>query len=167
MNEQDPSGFYYPDIIEISDISSADGHPTLRDPALGTALSTGRTVRPGERVSLRCRAFDRHGRDLQWWLHQYDGSRHSPVVGDDVVLTWDVDAAAVGESVYLGIGMAADTHHRRQGGRDEQGYDGWVVLFYRVAPASGRWSSVQVLTGGVGDGAVALDRQIGQPSRVN
>ena len=90
-------------------------------------MSTGRTVRPGERVSLRCKAFDRHGRDLHWWLHQYDGSRHSPVVGDDVVLTWDVDAAAIGESVYVGIGMAADTHYHRQGGRMSRAMTGLRV----------------------------------------
>jgi len=97
-------------------------------------------------VSFRCRASDRRGRDLHWWLHQYEGFQ-SPVIGDDVVLSWDADTAAIGESAYVGIGMAADSHHHRQGGRDEQGYDGWVVLFYRVPPARERWSTGQVVTG--------------------
>jgi hypothetical protein len=55
MNEQDPLGLYYPNIVEISDVSSPGGGSALRDPAVGTALTTGRTVWPGERVSLRCR----------------------------------------------------------------------------------------------------------------
>jgi hypothetical protein len=65
---------------------------------------------------------------------QYDGSRQSPVIGDDGVLSWDVDTAAIGESVYIGIGMAADSHyvgigmaadsHYPARGRDDQGYDG-------------------------------------------
>ena len=167
MKEQDPMGLYYPNVVEISDISAPVGGSTVRDPAVGTALSAGRTVWPGERVSLRCRASDRHARDLHWWLHQHDGSRQSPVTADEVVLSWDVDSAAIGESVYVGIGMAADSHYHRQGGRDEQGYDGWVVLFYRVLPASERWSSVKVLSGRFGKGSVAEDRRTGRPARVN
>ena len=74
--------------------------------------------------------------DVHWWLRQYDGSRQGPVIGDDGVLSWDVDTAAIGESVYIGIGMAADSHyvgigmaadsHYPARGRDDQGYDGWV-----------------------------------------
>ena len=153
MNEQDPMGLYYPSIGEISDISRPGSGSTLRDPAVGTTLTTGRTVWPGERVSLRCRA--------------YDGSRQSPVTGDDVVLSWDVDSSAIGESVYVGIGMAADSHYYRQGGRDEQGYDGWVVLFYRVPPAQERWSAGQVVTGRFAEGTVTSEQGTGQRSRVN
>jgi hypothetical protein len=107
MNEQDPLGLYYPNIVEISDISSPGGGSALRDPAVGTALTTGRTVWPGERVSLRCRASDRYGRDVHWWPPQYDGSRQSPVIGDDVVLTWDVDTAAIGGARGGAAGEAA------------------------------------------------------------
>ena len=49
--------------------------------------------------------------DVHWWLRQYDGSRQGPVIGDDGVLSWDVDTAAIGESVYIGIGMTADSHY--------------------------------------------------------
>jgi hypothetical protein len=117
-------------------------------------------------VSFRCRASDRRGRDLHWWLHQYEGFQ-SPVIGDDVVLSWDADTAAIGESAYVGIGMAADSHHHRQGGRDEQGYNGWVVLFYRVLPARERWPPGQVVTGRFAEGTVTSEDRAGQRSRVN
>ncbi len=97
-------GLHYPNIVEISDISGPGGGHPLRDPAVGTALTTGRTDWPGQRVSLRCRASDRDGRDLHCWLQQYDGFRQCPVIGDDVVLSWDLDTAAIGESVHVGIG---------------------------------------------------------------
>jgi len=30
--------------------------------------------------------------------------------------------------------MAADSRYHRHGGPDEEGYDGWVVFYYRVQP---------------------------------
>lgn len=46
-----------------------------------------------------------------------------PVIGDDVVLSWDLDTAAIGESVHVGIGMAADSHDQRRGAWIGSGYE--------------------------------------------
>ncbi|HYN72542.1 MAG TPA: hypothetical protein VES60_08585 [Nakamurella sp.] len=63
--------------------------------------------------------------------------------GSTVELTWHVHPASAGERMYLGIGMAQSRDHR-DGGRDEQGHDGWLVCYYRVAadPAGARGPAI-------------------------
>ena len=45
------------------------------------------------------------------------------MIGDDVVLSWDLDTVAIGESVHVGIGMAADSHYHRRPARVGSGYE--------------------------------------------
>ena len=90
-------------------------------------------MHPGDRVVISCHADDPHGRELRWWLHPFNRPRGGQVRGSTVELAWHVHPASVGDRVYLGIGMAAQSRYHRYGGRDEQGYDGWLVCYYRVA----------------------------------
>lgn len=60
--------------------------------------------------------------------------RQLEVRGDRVELTWVVQSGSVGDRAYVGVGMAADSRYHRHGGPDEEGYDGWVVFYYRVQP---------------------------------
>jgi hypothetical protein len=41
---------------------------------------------------------------------------------------------SIGERAYLGIGMAADAEYHREGGIDDQGWDGWVHYLFTVRP---------------------------------
>ena len=91
-------------------------------------------MHPGDRVVISCHADDPHGRELRWWLHPFNRPRGGQVRGSTVELAWHVHPASVGDRVYLGIGMAAQSRYHRYGGRDEQGYDGWLVCYYPSPP---------------------------------
>ena len=127
-----PDGWSFPQIVSIRGGSGA-GWAADKDLVMGASVNTGSTVHPGDRIVLSCRADDPHGRELRWWVHPFNRPRGGEVCGSTVELTWLVHSASVGERVYLGIGMAAQSHYHRDGGRDEQGYDGWLVCYYRVA----------------------------------
>lgn len=134
-NEKDPAGHRYPWIQSIEDESGARTPPTGRQP-LGLAIETGRLVAPGDRVTFRCAGIDPHARELCWWVHPFGVEPAPRVRGDQLELTWVVEPVSSGPRVYVGIGMAAESHHHRQGGLDGQGYDGWVLFYYRVAHAT-------------------------------
>jgi hypothetical protein len=134
---RDPLGFRYPWVHRVLD-DTGIGTPVTGRQAMGVTVDTGRLLIPGDRVVFHCEGSDPHGRELRWWVHPY-GVDPTPVVrGDRVDLTWIVEPVSNGPRVYVGIGMAADSRHHRQGGLNDQGYDGWVVFYYRVAPASCR-----------------------------
>ena len=130
----DPAGFGYAAIRSIADDHGAATVPSRQGQPLGTTVDTYRTLCPGDRVIFRCRGNDSHGRELRWWLHPQGGGRHLEVRGENVELSWIVQPGSVGDRVYAGVGMAADSRYHRHGGRDEEGYDGWVVFYYRVQP---------------------------------
>ena len=132
--ELDPAGFGYAAIGSVADDHGAATVPSGQGQPLGTTVDTRRTLYPGDRVVFRCRGNDSHGRDLRWWLHPQGGGRQLEVRGERVDLTWIVQPGSVGDRVYAGVGMAADSRYHRHGGPDEEGYDGWVVFYYRVQP---------------------------------
>jgi hypothetical protein len=136
--EVDPAGFGYAGIRSVTDGQGAATDPSGRSQPLGTTVDTSRTLFPGDKVIFRCWGNDSHGRELRWWLHPQGGSRQLEVRGEQVELTWVVQPRSVGERVYAGVGMAADSRYHRHGGPDEEGYDGWVVFYYRVQPTAGR-----------------------------
>ena len=132
--DRDPEGHRYPWIESIEDDAGARTRSQGRQP-LGVTLDTGRLLLPGDRVIFRCEGFDPHGRELRWWVHPF-GSKPAPVIrGDRVELTWVVEPVSAGPRVYVGIGMAAQSRHHRQGGLGRQGYDGWIMYYCQVAPA--------------------------------
>jgi len=139
--DRDPDGFRYGWIRSVTDDSGAATDRAPRDRLLRTTVTTGRTLEPGDRVVFHCEGSDPYGRELRWWLHPFGGDRQPQVRGDRVELTWIVGPGSVGDRVYVGIGMAADSHYHREGGPREQGYDGWVVFYYRVRPAVALWQS--------------------------
>src|SRR5664279_3420942 len=132
--ELDPAGFGYAAIGSVADDHGAATVPSGQGQPLGTTVDTRRTLYPGDRVVFRCRGNDSHGRDLRWWLHPQGGGRQLEVRGERVDLTWIVQPGSVGDRVYAGVGMAADSRYHRHGGPDEEGYDGWAVFYYRVQP---------------------------------
>jgi len=134
-SDVDPAGFGYAGIVSVVDDQGARTKRTRRSQRLGTIVQTGRTLYPGDRVIFRCSGSDVYGRELYWWLHPHGGNRQREVRGDRVELSWTVQPESVGDRVYAGIGMAAESRYHRHGGPDEQGYDGWVVFYYRVRPA--------------------------------
>ena len=127
-----PDGWPFPRIVSVRGDPAA-GWVAGKDLVMGATVHTGRTVHPGDRIVISCHADDPHGRELCWWLHPFNRPRGARIFGSTVELTWHVHPASVGEQVYLGIGMAAQSRYHREGGRDEQGYDGWLVCYYRVA----------------------------------
>lgn len=132
-SHRDPEGHRYPWIQTIEDDAGARTPSRGRQP-LGVALNTGRLLVPGDHVIFRCAGFDPHGRELRWWIHPF-GSEPAPSIrGDRVELTWVVEPVSTGPRVYVGIGMAAESRHHRQGGLDSDGYDGWIMYYYQVAP---------------------------------
>jgi len=52
------------------------------------------------------------------------------VFGATAQLTWNVDRHAVGDRAFAGIGMVGDSLRHR--GRGDDGFDGWVLFYYRV-----------------------------------
>ena len=104
------------------------------DPGTAAAVHTGRSVRPGERIVFTCTGHDPHGRQLLWWLHPVNRPRSQPVFGQTVQLTWQVDPVAAGQRAYAGIGMVGDSLRHR--GRGDDGYDGWLLFYYRVTAAN-------------------------------
>ena len=130
----DPAGFGYAGIQSVTDDQGAATDPSGRSQPLGTGVDTCRTLYPGDRVVLHCWGNDSHGRELRWWLHPQGSGRLLEVRGDRVELTWIVQPRSVGDRVYAGVGMAADSRYHRHGGPGEEGYDGWVVFYYRVQP---------------------------------
>ena len=134
QTDLDPAGFGYAAIRSVADDQGAATVPSGQGQPLGTTVDTRRTLYPGDQVVFRCRGNDSHGRELRWWLHPQGGGRQLEVVGERVELTWIVQPGSVGDRVYAGVGMAADSRYHRHGGPDEEGYDGWVVFYYRVQP---------------------------------
>lgn len=145
QTDLDPAGFVYADIRSVTDDQGAATDPSNRGQPLGTTVDTSRTLYVGDRVVLRCWGNDSHGRGLRWWLHPQGCGRQLEVRGDRVELTWVVQSGTVGDRAYgvwhpqpagtdVGVGMAADSRYHRHGGPDEEGYDGWVVFYYRVQP---------------------------------
>lgn len=137
---QDPDGFRYPWIESVCDDSGVGTKRIARGQTLGAVLETDRTLTPGDRVTFTCRGGDPYGRELRWWVHPFGCDRQQSVRGDAVELTWVVQPASVGRKVYVGIGMAADSRYHREGALFDQGYDGWIVFYYRVNPAPGATS---------------------------
>ena len=135
-HDRDPEGHRYPWIQSVEDDAGARTPSTGRQP-LGIALDTGRLVVPGDRVVFRCSGFDPEGRELRWWVHPFASVPAPQIRGDRVDLTWVVEPVSAGPKVYVAIGMAAQSRHHRQGGLHSQGYDGWVVFYFEVAPATG------------------------------
>ena len=109
----------------LGDHWSSRGHP-----GIGETVHTGRTVHPGDRIVFTCTGHDPHGRQLLWWLHPVGQPRSQPVFGTATKLTWQIDRHAIGDRAYAGIGMVGDSLRHR--GRGDQGYDGWVLFYYRV-----------------------------------
>ncbi len=133
---QDPDGFRYPWIEAVTDDSGKGTARISRDRTLGAVVDTDRTLHPGDRVTFRCRGGDPYGRKLRWWVHPSGGARLPSVTGDTAELSWVVEPVSVGRKVYVGIGMAADSRYHREGALYDQGYDGWVVFYYRVIPST-------------------------------
>lgn len=129
--DRDPDGHRYPWIRSIVDNGGTRTPSTGRQP-LGLALDAGRLLVPGDRVTFRCEGIDPHGRELRWWVHPFGVEPTPPIRGNRVELTWVVEPASAGARVYVGIGMAAESRHHRQGGLDGRGYDGWVLYYYQV-----------------------------------
>jgi hypothetical protein len=119
-------------IQSVTDDQGATTEPNRRGQPLGTTVHTCRTLYPGDRVVFQCWGNDSHGRELRWWLHPHGSGRQHEVRGDRVDLTWIVEPRSVGDRVYAGVGMAADSRYHRRGGPNEEGYDGWVVFYYSV-----------------------------------
>lgn len=132
---QDPDGFRYPWIESVSDDTGIGTKKISRGQTLGAVLETDRTLTPGDRVTFTCTGGDPYGRELRWWVHPFGCERQRSVHGDKVDLLWIVQPASVGRKVYVGIGMAADGRYHREGALYDQGYDGWIVFYYRVLPA--------------------------------
>ncbi|SDO99422.1 hypothetical protein SAMN04515671_2600 [Nakamurella panacisegetis] len=133
MANTDVYGRKFPSIKYVSD---RHGAATSLYPRLGTTVETGAIVHEGDRLTFRCSGGGRPGDPaVRWWLHPYSGERQRPVIGDCVELTWTVGRSTVRRRIYIGIGMAGETRYHRQGGPDEEGYDGWVVFYYAVAPS--------------------------------
>ena len=132
QTDLDPAGFGYAAIRSVADDQGAATVPSGQGQPLGTTVDTRRTLYPGDRVVFRCRGNDSHGRELRWWLHPHGSDRQHEVRGDRVDLTWIVEPRSVGDRVYAGVGMAADSRYHRHGGPNEEGYDGWVVFYYSV-----------------------------------
>lgn len=132
QTDLDPAGFGYAGIQSVTDDQGATTEPNRRGQQLGTTVHTCRTLYPGDRVVFQCWGNDSHGRELRWWLHPHGSGRQHEVRGDRVDLTWIVQPRSVGDRVYAGVGMAADSRYHRHGGPNEEGYDGWVVFYYSV-----------------------------------
>ncbi len=132
--DRDPLGYHYPWIRSVRD-DAGRRTPSRERQAMGTAIDTGRTLVPGDRVTFRCEGTDVHGRELRWWVHPFGVDPAPAVRGHRVELTWVVEPVSRGPRVYVAIGMAAESRHHRQGALNSQGYDGWVVFYYQVAPA--------------------------------
>jgi hypothetical protein len=133
---QDPDGFRYPWIEMVTDDSGKGTSRISRGRTLGAVVDTDRTLHPGDLVTFRCRGGDPYGRSLRWWIHPSGGDKLAAVKGDSVELSWMVDPVSVGRKVYVGIGMAADSRYHREGALYDQGYDGWIVFYYRVVPST-------------------------------
>jgi hypothetical protein len=134
QTDLDPAGFGYAGIQSVADDQGAATEPNRRGQPLGTTVHTRRTLYPGDRVVFQCWGNDSHGRELRWWLHPQGSGRQLEVRGDRAELTWIVQPRSVGDRVYAGVGMAANSRYHRHGGPDEEGYDGWVVFYYCVQP---------------------------------
>jgi hypothetical protein len=146
-SDRDPDGFRYGWIRSVVDDHGVATDRVARGRLLRAKVETGRTLHPGDRVVFRCEGGDPYGRELRWWLHPSGDDRQPQVRGERVELTWIVPTSAVGQRVYVGIGMATDSRHHREGGPAEQGYDGWIVFYYRVLPATALWQSSRGGTG--------------------
>ncbi len=112
----------------ISPTKSGQGY------ALGTSVETNRDLHVGDVVRFACQGADPRGRDLRWWLHPHGYEPTSRTVGNQVDLQWTVEPQSVGQRVYLGIGMAADSEYHREGGLGDNGWDGWVRYLFTVNP---------------------------------
>ncbi len=133
MTNLDVYGRKFPAIKYVSD---RQGVSTSLHPEMGATVETGVTIHEGDKLVFRCSGGGRPGDpDLRWWLHPYNNERQRPVSGDSVELTWTVARSTVKRRIYIGIGMAGDTRYHRQGGLDEEGYDGWVVFYYTIEPS--------------------------------
>lgn len=132
---QDPDGFRYPWIEFVTDDSGLGTTQISKGRTLGAVVETDRTLHPGDKVTFRCHGGDPYGRVLRWWVHPSGSDRLPDVSGDEVELSWVVDPVSVGRKVYVGIGMAVDSRYHREGALYDQGYDGWIVFYYRVLPS--------------------------------
>ena len=163
----DPAGFGYAGIQSVTDDQGAATDPSGRSQPLGTGVDTCRTLYPGDRVVLHCWGNDSHGRELRWWLHPQGSGRLLEVRGDRVELTWIVQPRSVGDRVYAGVGMAADSLYHRHGGPGEEGMTDGSSSTTACNPSPGRrWPRAAAHSRPAGPGARAVAHRPRQPDEV-
>ncbi|MFE1796463.1 hypothetical protein ACFW9L_09895 [Streptomyces sp. NPDC059517] len=131
MSSMDPAGDYFPRIEWVTD-NLGNNTENAQKPSDGAwVVPTTTSLRPGDRVSFRCRGTDPQGRTLSWTIRHLGGVT-SPVQGSDVDLTWDVAEHNIGQQVYVNITLKSSSSSHRTNGAD--GYDAVVTMMYNVLP---------------------------------
>lgn len=129
MSSQSPSGEHYPRAEMITDSfgNTADVDAMLS--RTNPAVLCEQVLHIGDVVTFRCRGWDPHGRPLTWRL------RLAPAVvtesvGEEVELTWTVDASQVSNQTYAVVDMRSSGPYYRWTER----VDAMVLFYYRVEP---------------------------------
>jgi hypothetical protein len=132
MSTQAPSGEHFPRAERITDSfgNAADVEAMLR--ISNPPVQCQQVLHIGDEIGFRCRGWDPHGRPLTWRLRLHPAS--SPVIteatGDEVELSWTVDASNVSNLTYAIVDFKSDGPYHRW----SEGVDGMVLFSYRVEP---------------------------------
>jgi hypothetical protein len=146
QTDLDPAGFVYADTRSVTDDQGAATDPSNRGQPLGTTVDTSRTLYVGDRVVLRCWGNDSHGRGGSAGgciPRAVAGNSRCVATGSNSPGSCSRGRSGIAPTAFgtrnpqeqtSGVGMAADSRYHRHRGPDEEGYDGWVVFYYRVQP---------------------------------
>lgn len=134
MSTQAPSGEHFPRAERITDNfgNAADVEAMLR--FSNPHVQCEQVLHIGDEIKFLCRGWDPHGRPLTWRLRLLPSS--SPVIaeaaGDEVELSWRVDASNVSNATYAMVDIKSDSPYHRWA----EGVDGLFLFCYRVEPPS-------------------------------
>lgn len=90
------------------------------------------TLRPGDVVTFRARAWDPHGDEIKWRVHVNSRDGETRLKGSEIVFEWSVEEADIGESREVAFDIDSPRPYSRRGGADDTAW-----IFYRVLPRVG------------------------------
>lgn len=132
MSTQAPSGEHFPRAERITDNfgNAADVEAMLH--SSNPPVQCEQVLHIGDEIKFLCHGWDPHGRPLTWGLRLHPSS--SPVIteatGDEVELSWTVDASNVSNATYAIVDIKSDGLYHRW----SEGVDGMVLFYYRIEP---------------------------------
>lgn len=132
MSTQAPSGEHFPRAERITDNfgNTADVEMMLR--TSNPPVKCEQVLHIGDEIKFRCRGWDPHGRPLMWTLRLRPAASTviTEATGEEVELSWTVDASNVSNQTYAIVDLKSDGPYHRWG----EGVDGMVLFYYRVEP---------------------------------